>query len=190
MRAVLAHQTLLFLARQTFFRLWWDRHSCLSCPSQLIRLIACVFANQTLPRADSEPYDSFCVSALAINSSPRIPIPSFPYSAGFFVLHDKSIVATIFVEAHMEARTGRQIKIDGMTYAPTNEQGVVFLFGRLAPRLGFCVEHVQTRCPDEWAQFVNELQAPEKLDSLRQCVTRGTPSAKPLGTRQWSRNQT
>jgi len=43
---------------------------------------------------------------------------------------------------------GRLIKINGMAYAPTNEQGVVFLFGRLAERLGFTIEHIQTRFPD------------------------------------------
>jgi hypothetical protein len=48
----------------------------------------------------------------------------------------------------MNAITGRQIVVPGMAYAPTNEQGVVFLFGRLAPTLGFCVEQVQVRCPD------------------------------------------
>jgi hypothetical protein len=42
----------------------------------------------------------------------------------------------------------RPIKMDGMAYAPTNEQGVVFLFGRLAPRLGFHVELVQNGFPD------------------------------------------
>lgn len=47
---------------------------------------------------------------------------------------------------------GRPIKIDGMAYAPTNEQGVVFLFGRLAVRLGFNIEQVQTRFPDCTAQ--------------------------------------
>jgi hypothetical protein len=46
---------------------------------------------------------------------------------------------------------GRQIHVKGMSYAPTSEQGVVALFGILAPRLGFCVESVQTRCPDCWA---------------------------------------
>jgi len=35
-----------------------------------------------------------------------------------------------------------------MAYAPIGEQGVVFLFGRLAPRLGFHVEHVRVRFPD------------------------------------------
>jgi hypothetical protein len=47
-----------------------------------------------------------------------------------------------------EDKVGRPIKIDGMVYAPTNEQGVVFLFGRLAPRLGFQIEQVQTQFPD------------------------------------------
>jgi len=43
-----------------------------------------------------------------------------------------------------EPKVGRPIKATGMAYAPTNEQGVVYLFGRLAPRLGFHVEVVQT----------------------------------------------
>ena len=43
---------------------------------------------------------------------------------------------------------GRPIMVEGMAYAPTCEQGVVFLFGRLAPRLGFHIEHVQVRFPD------------------------------------------
>lgn len=47
-----------------------------------------------------------------------------------------------------DIKVGRHIKTDGMSYAPTNEQGVVFLFGRLAPRLGFDVECVQTAFPD------------------------------------------
>lgn len=48
----------------------------------------------------------------------------------------------------MDHYSGRQIKVDGMVYAPTCEQGVVFLFGRLAARLGFTIEHVQVRFPD------------------------------------------
>jgi len=44
-----------------------------------------------------------------------------------------------------------------MDYAPTNEQGVVLLFGRLAPTLGFCVEHVQTHCPDCTARHRGKL---------------------------------
>ncbi len=47
-----------------------------------------------------------------------------------------------------EPEVGRQITVRGMAYAPTSEQGVVALFGRLAPRLGFCIEQVQIRCPD------------------------------------------
>jgi hypothetical protein len=47
-----------------------------------------------------------------------------------------------------EITVGRPIKVDGMAYAPTNEQGVVLLFGRLAPRLGFHVEFVQNGFPD------------------------------------------
>ncbi len=36
----------------------------------------------------------------------------------------------------------RPIQIEGMAYAPTNELGVVFLFGRLAHRMGFQVEEL------------------------------------------------
>ena len=43
---------------------------------------------------------------------------------------------------------GRPIKIEGMAYAPTNEQGVVFLFGRLASQMGFHVESIGTGFPD------------------------------------------
>lgn len=43
---------------------------------------------------------------------------------------------------------GRQIEVRGMAYAPTTELGVVFLFGRLAPQLGFCVETVRPQFPD------------------------------------------
>ncbi len=48
----------------------------------------------------------------------------------------------------MSQLVGRQIYISGMAYAPMSEQGVVLLFGRLAPRLGFTVENVQVRFPD------------------------------------------
>src|SRR5690606_38408380 len=43
-----------------------------------------------------------------------------------------------------------------MAYAPTCEQGVVFLFGRLAPQLGFHVESVQVHCPDCVAKYRGE----------------------------------
>ena len=47
-----------------------------------------------------------------------------------------------------ELKLGRQIMIPGMAYAPTAETGVVFLFGRLAPQLGFCIESVRPQFPD------------------------------------------
>jgi hypothetical protein len=43
---------------------------------------------------------------------------------------------------------GRQIHVPGMVYAPTTELGVVFLFGRLAKRLGFSVEQIRPQYPD------------------------------------------
>ncbi len=52
---------------------------------------------------------------------------------------------------YLQPKCGRQISIRGMAYAPTVELGVVFLFGLLAPRLGFCVESVHPHFPDCWA---------------------------------------
>lgn len=43
---------------------------------------------------------------------------------------------------------GRQIAVSGMSYAPTTELGVVFLFGCLAKRLGFCIESIRPQYPD------------------------------------------
>lgn len=48
---------------------------------------------------------------------------------------------------------GRQISIPGMAYAPTVELGVVYLFGRLAPKLGFTVESVHPHFPDCSAKY-------------------------------------
>lgn len=48
-----------------------------------------------------------------------------------------------------EPKLGRQINnVNGMAYAPTTELGVIYLFGRLAPNLGFCVESVHPHFPD------------------------------------------
>lgn len=47
-----------------------------------------------------------------------------------------------------DSTLGRQIAIPGMAYAPTTESAVVFLFGLLARRLGFCVETVRPQFPD------------------------------------------
>src|ERR1017187_89422 len=47
-----------------------------------------------------------------------------------------------------ELKYGRPIKVHGMAYAPISENGVIYLFGRLAPRLGFNVERIHPHCPD------------------------------------------
>jgi len=46
------------------------------------------------------------------------------------------------------AELGERINVPGMVYAPINEQGVVYLFGLLAMKLGFEVEQVRRRFPD------------------------------------------
>jgi hypothetical protein len=43
---------------------------------------------------------------------------------------------------------GRPIEVKGMAYAPISELGVVYLFGRLAPKLGFQVEYIHPYFPD------------------------------------------
>lgn len=45
-------------------------------------------------------------------------------------------------------RLGAPLGLPGLQHAPTSEMGVVFLFGALAPSLGYTVESVGTRFPD------------------------------------------
>jgi hypothetical protein len=51
------------------------------------------------------------------------------------------------------SEVGRPIEMGGMAYAPSNEAGVVFLFGRLAPRMGFHVETIGSSFPDCVARY-------------------------------------
>jgi len=46
------------------------------------------------------------------------------------------------------ATYGKPINFDFLRHAPVNEAGVVYLFGCLATRLGYCVEAIQTAFPD------------------------------------------
>lgn len=63
------------------------------------------------------------------------------------------------IEAHekAEAKTtpvrrasivGDPINVDGLTYGPLNEQGVVYLFALLSKKLGFIVEEIKSSFPD------------------------------------------
>lgn len=55
-------------------------------------------------------------------------------------------------QAHAEADRGQLIDYEGMRYAPENELGVVFLFSKLARRLGFVeIDRIQPHFPDCWA---------------------------------------
>ncbi|MFM8534093.1 MAG: hypothetical protein ACKOEC_11030 [Acidimicrobiia bacterium] len=56
----------------------------------------------------------------------------------------------------LSSRVGRQIRADGMVYAPTSELGVVLLFGSLAPKLGYSVESVHPWFPDCTATYRGE----------------------------------
>jgi len=43
---------------------------------------------------------------------------------------------------------GAPLNFGNLIYAPTNEQGVVFLFGMVSRQLGFSIEHIGTEFPD------------------------------------------
>ncbi len=43
---------------------------------------------------------------------------------------------------------GEPIDFRGLKYAPINEQGVVFLFGKISEELGFSIEAIRTDYPD------------------------------------------
>jgi hypothetical protein len=47
-----------------------------------------------------------------------------------------------------DAVYGRPIMMEELATAPTNEAGVLFLFGALAKKLGYMILHVQTEFPD------------------------------------------
>ena len=47
-----------------------------------------------------------------------------------------------------ETEFGAPISFRGLTYAPINEQGVVYLFGMVSYELGFIVEAIQSSFPD------------------------------------------
>ena len=51
-------------------------------------------------------------------------------------------------ESKLRRKYGPTIEFRGLRHAPTNELGVVFLFGMLAEELGFAVEDIQSGFPD------------------------------------------
>ena len=53
-----------------------------------------------------------------------------------------------FLPAEPEHYLGERIDLPGLTYAPINEQGVVFLFGMICHDMGIIVEHIQQGFPD------------------------------------------
>jgi len=57
-----------------------------------------------------------------------------------------------------ELEYGRPIGVKGMAYAPISELGVVYLFGRLAPQLGFHVEYIHPYFPDCIARYRGKLR--------------------------------
>jgi hypothetical protein len=71
----------------------------------------------------------------------------------------------------MNHETGRQIQVQGMAYAPTNEQGVVFLFGRLASRPQFTIERVQKGFPDciaRWQGKAYRIEFEQRASNFKQ----------------------
>jgi hypothetical protein len=59
---------------------------------------------------------------------------------------------------------GRPLISSPLTYAPTNEMGVVFLFGMVAQRLGYAVTRIQSGFPD--CEALREL-APNRWQRVR-----------------------
>jgi len=62
------------------------------------------------------------------------------------------------MKANADLKYGRPITVSGMAYAPISELGVVFLFGRLAPTLGFHVEYIHPYFPDCIARHKGKLR--------------------------------
>ncbi len=60
--------------------------------------------------------------------------------------------------------SGPPIDFEGLRHAPTNEAGVVFLFGHMSRRLGFLVEALQTGYPDCEAK---RLVGPDEWQTVR-----------------------
>src|SRR6266571_8838776 len=61
---------------------------------------------------------------------------------------DITRIISTFLPAEPEHYLGQRIDLPGLTYAPTNEQGVVFVFGMVCHDLQIIVEHIQTGYPD------------------------------------------
>ena len=51
-------------------------------------------------------------------------------------------------KAEEESIVGEVINFRGLTYAPTNEQGVIFLFSKISKDLGIEIEEIRTGFPD------------------------------------------
>lgn len=59
---------------------------------------------------------------------------------------------------------GQRLGMAALEHAPTNEAGVVYLFGVLAERMGFCVERMGQSFPD---CEVKRLVGPDVWERLR-----------------------
>ncbi len=68
------------------------------------------------------------------NKSKRMPVRTKPQVSKPRILHDRGVY-------------GEPLNIP-FSYAPTNEQGVLFVFGTVAAALGFSITKVQTAFPD------------------------------------------
>jgi len=68
----------------------------------------------------------------------------------FYEGHQADITRIIstFLPAEPEHYLGQRVDLPGLTYAPINEQGVVFLFGMICHDIHIIVEHIQTGYPD------------------------------------------
>ena len=53
---------------------------------------------------------------------------------------------------------GEPLNFRGLRHAPTNDQGVVYLFGMLSRELGFVIESLQSGFPDCEAKYLYDLK--------------------------------
>jgi hypothetical protein len=88
---------------------------------------------------DNQP-DSPILDQLATKSKHEVPPPPEPV--------DSESGNTIHWQKGGGPEFGAPLSFRGLTHAPINEQGVVYLFGMVSYELGFIVEAIQSAFPD------------------------------------------
>ena len=95
-------------------------------------------------------------------------------------------LTSTFLLAEPEHYLGQRIDLPGLTYAPINEQGVVFLFGMICYDMGIIVEHIQQGFPDAEAIDYRKdrsrgIRKKIEFEFKSSSFTKGTPKHDPTG---------